>query len=200
METTLYLVRHGRPELPDGEMRFVGSTDLPLSREGREQAAALRTAFMPIPLVRVCHSGMLRASETAAVIADGRDILRTEVPELRELSFGEWEMRTLADVAARDPREFAARERNFARFAPPGGESFPDAQRRAMPAFRALSGEEGSILVVAHAGIFKTILFSILGMPWENLFSVMQDYCGVHVIERTGEYLTVRRVNWTPHL
>ncbi len=200
MGTTLYLVRHGRPELPDREMRFVGSTDLPLSHEGREQATALRNVFLPIPLVRVCHSGMLRASETAAIIAEGRDIPVSVIPELRELSFGEWEMRTFADVAAREPMEFATRERDFARFVPPGGESFAEAQRRAMPAFSSLANGEGHILVAAHAGVFKAILFAVLGMPWSSLFSVTQDYCGIHVIERRDEYLTVRRVNWTPIL
>ena len=38
MESTIYLVRHGRPALPDYEMRFLGRTDLPLSPEGEELA------------------------------------------------------------------------------------------------------------------------------------------------------------------
>lgn len=201
MESTIYLVRHGRPELPDYEMRFLGRTDLPLSREGKEQATALKRTFEELPLKRVFHSGMKRAFETASIIAGHRDIPFTAIPELKEIAFGEWEVCSMREIMEKDPAAFAERGRDFAHFRPPGGENFLDVQKRVWPAFTSLlEGEEGDMMIVAHAGVFKTVIFSILDMPWQNLFSIRQDYCGIHVLSRCAGHLTVRQLNWTSQM
>ena len=201
MESTIFLVRHGRPALPDQEMRFLGRTDLPLSPEGIAQAEELKRAFGPIPLDGIFHSGLKRASETAAIIGEGRNVTMVEVRELQEVAFGEWELLSLKEVMVLDPKKFKEREKDFAAFCPPGGESFHDARRRAWPAFsEILARTEGNLLIAAHAGIIKTIIFTILEIPWSSIFSVRQDYCGVHVLDRFEDRLTVRRMNWAPGL
>ena len=120
MESTIYLVRHGRPALPDYEMRFLGRTDLPLSPEGEEQAMALNQAFAGIHLDRVFHSGLKRASETARIVAGDRNLPFAIVPELQEIAFGEWEVRSMKEIMASDPEAFEARGQDFAGFRPPG--------------------------------------------------------------------------------
>ena len=200
-ESLIYLVRHGRPELPDREVRFLGRTDIPLSAEGRAQAEGLRDHLEDIRLDLVVHSGMKRALETASIIAGNRGIPFREIPEFREIAFGEWEMKSMHDVSRSDPDAFRRRGEDFARFRPPGGENFLDVSRRAWPAFLSLAGEfRGNILISAHAGVFRAILFAILRIPWQRLFSVKQDYCGVHVLSFMDGYFTVERFNWLPCL
>lgn len=201
MESTIFLVRHGRPDLPDNEMRFLGRTDLPLSPEGIRQAEALREAFSNIPLEGIFHSGLKRASETAAVIAEGRALPVEGVPALQEVSFGQWELLSMREVMEQDPEGFTEREKDFVSFRPAGGESFYEARERAWPAFNEiLARTEGNLLIAAHAGIIKTLIYTLLGIPWRNIFSMRQDYCGVHVLDRFEGRLTVRKLNWTPGL
>ena len=52
MATRLFLVRHGATTL-SAEDRFAGSTDVPLSEEGRRQAAALSERLRPDPIAAV---------------------------------------------------------------------------------------------------------------------------------------------------
>jgi broad specificity phosphatase PhoE len=201
MESTIYLVRHGRPQLPDNEMRFLGRTDLALSAEGRRQAAETKEAFKGLLFDRIVHSGLKRASETAAMLAEGRNIPFEEIGAFREIAFGTWEVRSMKDVAEKEPEAFAARGRDFARFRPPGGENFLDVQQRVWPAFfELLDREKGDLLIVAHAGVFKTIIFTLLELSWQKLFSIRQDYCGVHVLSRYEEHLSVKQLNWTPRI
>lgn len=201
MESTIWLVRHGRPELPDNEMRFLGWTDLSLSAEGRRQAAATRDALSACTFDRVIHSGLKRASETAAILAEGRSVPFEELPAFREIAFGEWELRSMKELAENEPEVFAERGRDFARFRPPGGESFLDVRDRVWPAFLdLLERESGNLLIVAHAGVLKTIILTLLDISWQKLFSLRQDYCGVNVLSRWEEHLTLKQHNWTPLL
>jgi broad specificity phosphatase PhoE len=182
-------------------MRFLGRTDLALSEEGRGQAAAIKEAFEELSFDRIVHSGQKRAAETAAILAEGRGVPFEEIEAFREIAFGTWEVRSMKDVAEKEPEAFAARGRDFARFRPPGGENFLDVQQRVWPAFLSLlEREKGDLVITAHAGVFKTIIFTLLDLSWQKLFSLRQDYCGVHVLSRYEEHLTVKQLNWTPRL
>ena len=55
-------------------------------------------------------------------------------------------------------------------------------------------------MIVAHAGVIKTIIYAILGIPLQKLFSVRLDYCGIQVISRMDGHLTLTRLNWTESL
>ena len=201
MNSRIYLVRHGRPELPDRNIRFLGRSDLPLSEEGRKQAEELKKVFDDLPLEGVFTSGLKRADETASIIAGHRDIPFTVIPALQEIAFGKWELLSMEEIRHKDPGAYEERGRDFANFRPEGGENFLEVQKRAWPAFLSLlEGTEGDTLVTAHSGVFKVLLLTLLELPWKKLFSLRQDYCGVHVLLRSGEELTVEKLNWSPRL
>ena len=63
---TLYLIRHGHPDIPLGERWCLGRTDLPLAPVGRMQAALLPFAPELRELQAVFCSPLVRAKETAA--------------------------------------------------------------------------------------------------------------------------------------
>ncbi len=201
MNNKIYLVRHGRPELPDRNTRFLGRSDLPLSEEGREQAEKLKNVFDNLPLKEVYTSGLKRADETASIIAGHRNIPFTTVPALQEIAFGKWELLSMDEIRLKDPDAYEARGRDFAHFRPEGGENFLEVQQRAWPAFLSLAnGQRGNILVAAHSGVFKVLLLTLLELPWKKLITLRQDYCGVHVLQRSGGELSVEKLNWSPRL
>ena len=193
----VFLVRHGHIEW-DGQKRYVGQSDVPLSRKGRSQAERLGRWFTDIPLERVAASDLSRTRETAGIIASNRSMAVEGFSALREIRLGTWEGRTFEDVKARDPDGFRKRGEDFAHHRPPGGENFTDLQNRVMPVFERLAAEtEGNLLIVAHAGVNRVILCRLMGIPLDNLFSIGQDYGGINLIVPQGKRYLVKTMNMT---
>lgn len=201
MERTIYLIRHGRPDLPDRRMRFLGSTDLPLSSEGINQAKELKEIFKHHPVSKVFHSGMKRTTRTAEIIFGEISVEMEILSDLREITFGDWENLAMEEISSEKPQAFAARGLDFAGFRPPGGENFLDLRKRVYPAFeRILDTTKGDVAIVGHAGVFKSIIITILGLSFQQLFSFRLDYCGVSMISQKEGSLSLKKLNWTPHI
>ena len=135
----IWLVRHGMLP-PNPEWRMVGARDIPLSDAGREQIRLLARQFMPAvqgALGAVICSDLDRCRETAAILMEalpqGRPPLHVE-PGLREINLGLWQGMTKAEIERAWPGAYAARGQDMAHFCPPHGESFMQAQRRALAA------------------------------------------------------------------
>lgn len=125
---TLILTRHGRAAADD--IMLGGQLDVPLTVEGRAEAEALGRRLAGVRIDRIVASPMIRALETAQVVAAGRPI---EVDErLRELDYGRWEGLTYPEVDAVDPELRARWEHDPAATHSPGGESGDDVAARAL--------------------------------------------------------------------
>ncbi len=201
MSPRVLLMRHG--EIPQYKpRRFIGQQDLPLTETGRAQAIAAGKALRGMDIGRIVCSDLSRTRETARLAAEhcGLDGIPIE-PEarLREINLGQWEGLTIKEVEAAFPGEYAARGENLALARPGGGESFLDLQQRTAPFFDALFTEtQGTTLMVAHAGVNRTILCHVLGLDLNNLFRIGQDYCCVNSIVRTGMGRCVDWMNLQP--
>jgi probable phosphoglycerate mutase len=179
---TLLLMRHG--EIPQEEpRRYVGRRDLPLTETGRAQASAWAGVLAGVPLAGAWCSDLLRCRETAGLALAGTDLAAVALPGLRELSLGEWEGLTEAEVRERFPGEFERRGADLARVAPTGGESFVQAQRRFCAALEESLPPRGIALVVAHAGVNRACLCRALGLPPADVFRLGQDYGCLNVLE-----------------
>lgn len=179
---TLLLLRHG--EIVQSEpRRFVGRRDLPLTAEGRRQAAAWGKALAQTALDGAWCSSLSRCRETAALLLDGRDDHPVALDALREVSLGEWEGLSVEEVQRRFPGEYERRGADLANVAPAGGESFAEAQERAWAAVAdILARTAGTALVVAHGGVNRALLCRALGMPLQHLFSLGQDYAALNIL------------------
>jgi len=194
-ESTLYLVRHGDAR-QDKVKRYIGQIDLPLNAVGRSQIFALQRTLDEIDFGRIYSSDLSRCLETARIIAGplGKNI--STDPNLREIALGEWEGQPMASIRERFPQEYTRRGREMVDFAPPGGESFRDLQTRVIPAFlQIIRRASGTVLLVAHAGVNRTILCHVLGLPLDELFQVPQAFGCFNIIERRSEQLTVKTIN-----
>lgn len=190
----LYLIRHAKP-LGDGIPRFLGQGDPPLSPEGIADARRLGERLGLTPEIPVYCSPLRRCVETARRLSPAP----IPVPALAEINMGTWEGRPRAEIRALFPEEYEARGRDFARFAPPGGESFAQVARRARNAVEELLRRtEGDLAVVAHAGVNRTLLCAAAGLPLGELMSIPQHYCGLSTLVLTPGGWRVEAVDALP--
>jgi probable phosphoglycerate mutase len=142
----LWLVRHGATDW-SAAGRLCGSTDVPLSPEGRAKAEPVRRRLVSHSFEGVWTSDLARAKEFAR-LAVGR---ATPDRRLRELDFGELEGKRWEEV---DPSIRHALVR-FEGFVAPGGESVAQLEER-VGAFLA-ELEPGDHLVVTHGGVIRLL-------------------------------------------
>src|SRR4051812_31723804 len=130
--TRVFLVRHGATVLT-AEDRFAGATDVPLSDEGRGQAARLADRLANEKLAAGYASPLGRTMETGSIAAAPHGLPVSPRDGLREISHGHWEQMTRAEVEQAYPDEAAAWEADPYTFAPVGGESGLGVTARALP-------------------------------------------------------------------
>jgi broad specificity phosphatase PhoE len=161
----IYYVRHGLTDW-NAQHRLQGRHDIPLNPEGRAQAVRCgeilhelfaRDGRSPDDLDYV-SSPLVRARETMelmrATLGLQPDGYRVE-PRLAEISFGEWEGLTYADVLARDQDVVARRESNKWGFMPPGGESYAQLTLRLRAWHETVANDT---VVAAHGGTGRALI------------------------------------------
>jgi len=166
MATRVLLVRHG-DTLASKDGRFTGSTDIPLSKEGRIHASELAVRLARYPVDAIYASSMQRARETAGFIAQVHGMEVTPVPDLREMNHGVWDGKTREEIVKLYGTEpIAEYDRDPFHFRPEGGESGEDVLKRAAPAMQKLvrAHPDQSIIVVAHKTTNRLLICQFLGI------------------------------------
>lgn len=100
--TTMVLVRHGETDW-NAEGRLQGQRDTPLNVTGLQQAAwcGARLARDAMGWQRVVSSPLLRARDTAAIIAEHLGLAQPHLfPDLMERNYGAGEGHTWAEIRA----------------------------------------------------------------------------------------------------
>ena len=164
MTTRIFLVRHGSTTL-SAEDRFAGSTDVPLSEEGRDQARKLSQRLSKEDIDAFYASPLKRTMETASIIAAPHDQVVIPQNALREINHGRWEERTREEVEKLFPEEYSKWEEDPFTFAPEGGESGLQVTARALPQLlHIVHNHEGKkVLIVSHKATIRLILSLLLG-------------------------------------
>ncbi|MBE1283621.1 MAG: histidine phosphatase family protein [Rhodobacteraceae bacterium] len=192
--TRLFLVRHG----PTHAKSMVGWSDLPADLSDTAQIARL-SAYLPSDAV-VVSSDLSRAVDTAhAIQGDGHTRLPHH-PDLREIHFGAWELRTWAEIDAEDPDHIRAYWETPGDVRPPGGESWNEvcarANRTIDELIQAYSGR--NLIVVAHFGMILTQVQRAEQLTAEEAFSHRIDNLSVTEITRLAEGWETGRINHLP--
>jgi uncharacterized phosphatase len=149
--TTILLARHGETDWNLGR-RVQGQSDTPLNETGRAQARTLAEELAGERIDAVYSSDLVRAHETARIVAEPRGLGVTALPDLREKNFGTWEGLTDDEILVRFPD---------ARTGPWGdGEATEDVARRVVAALLRIAESHpgGQVLVVSHGGPLRAAL------------------------------------------
>lgn len=166
--TSVWLVRHAETDAPPGVA--IGSTDLPLSLAGRQQALRVADQLAGRPLTRVVCSDLKRATATAEPIAESHGLSAERTAALREIDFGRWEGRPLAVLWEEAPDEAAAWEADLRRTPSGFGEAFAAFERRVQAFWHDLRPRvDGSeVALVSHRGPLVVLFQLLTGVPLEE--------------------------------
>ena len=156
MRRRLYLMRHGAVDYVDAEGRPVAPDEVPLTDEGRAQAAAARELLSGIEVGRVITSGLPRTLQTAELVVPGREL--ETWPDLREIMGARLSSIPPAQLEEAFVRAFHGVVPNDKRFL--GGETIGELFDRVLRALERLVADESwdSVLVVAHGAVNRAIL------------------------------------------
>ncbi|MEX2645394.1 MAG: histidine phosphatase family protein [Gaiellaceae bacterium] len=149
MPTRIILARHGETDW-NLERRWQGHSDRPLNETGRAQAEELAEQLAGEPIAAVYSSDLVRAHETARIVAARLGLDVVAVPGLRERRFGSWEGLRDVEVEHRFPDAHG----------PPDGETREEMLRRVLESLEAIAAAHAgeTVLVVCHGGPIRAAL------------------------------------------
>jgi Fructose-2,6-bisphosphatase len=153
--SVVVVVRHGQTEW-SLDRRHTSRTDVPLTDEGRREAARLAEPLGNRVFALVLTSPLQRARDTCA-LAGFAAVARVD-EDLLEWDYGEYEGRTTAAIRAERPGWSLWSD------GAPGGESPAAVAGRADRVIARLRAAPGDALVFAHAHVLR-----VLAMRWVGL-------------------------------
>lgn len=147
----LYFIRHGQSQW-NVENKICGSTDIPLTDQGREQARRTAEVIISrnIHARKILYSPLSRAKETALIISELTGIPAFEEPQLIEQNFGMYEGQP------RDSQEFKIAKSQFVNNYN-GGESMLRLAQRIYNLLDTIKSQNQDVILVAHNGISRVI-------------------------------------------
>jgi len=193
----IIFVRHGETDW-NLEGRVQGNANVPLNRKGLEQAKRVAVRLKNEKIDAIYSSDLERARQTANEIAKYHKAKVRCSKFLRERKFGELE--GMLNSGYKKIRDESGLPKYLYR--PPGGENYPDLQKRAEKFLAAIKKRPGqNILVVSHGGVIRTFI-SVLTKKHISLApEIEQRNTAVNVIEiRRGSPPKVHCMNSTEHL
>ncbi|WP_347490923.1 alpha-ribazole phosphatase [Desulfoscipio sp. XC116] len=184
MGSRMFLVRHGETAW-NKETRLQGRTDVPLSEKGIKQAKALSNRLAEQDVTAFFSSSLSRARETAAIIAEPHNKSVQVVPDLQELNFGHWEGMTVEEIRRKYQRESAAWWSSPLQTRVPGGETLAELAERSVRAVKTIVEQypEKNVLVVAHGGVIRSIVATVLGIDLNQYWQLRQDNASLSIID-----------------
>lgn len=198
--TRLILIRHGETAWTR-EKRYQGDTDIPLNDKGRKDIQTVADWMKGMPVDFFYSSALLRAKQSAAIVA--KAIRRTPVAEagINEIDFGSWEGKTGTQLwKERNPAFIRWSRGEWVR--PTGGEKIIDFKKRISRFFyRILKRHKNkTVAIVAHGGSIKMMLMEALKLPLRSLWMMRVDPASVSVLNSFSGFNQLSLLNFTPSL
>ncbi len=161
--TLVLLIRHAVTEATG--KRLSGRTPgIPLSEAGRVQAERLAERLRPVPLAAIYASPLERCVETAAAVADDRELDVAQAPSLLEVDYGTWTGRPMTQLVRTKLWTRVQQSPGSIRF--PEGETLTEVQRRAVGFLDGLNDRHPKRIVAAcaHADVIRLALAHYAGV------------------------------------
>ncbi|OEU97799.1 phosphoglycerate mutase [Streptomyces qinglanensis] len=169
----IVLWRHGQTAW-NLERRFQGTTDIPLTPSGLDQARRAARLLAALRPDAILSSDLRRTTATAAELAALTGLGVTYDEGLRETYAGEWQGLTHEEIVDRYAEQYAAWKRGEP-VRRGGGELETEVAERAAPVVeRGVDKlpDSGTLVVVSHGGTIRTTIGRLIGLPphtWESL-------------------------------
>lgn len=135
----------------------------------------------------VLHAPELSATETAAALSPDA----VPCPPLRDVDYGRWDGRTVADITEQFPEDLQ-RWMADPSSAPHGGEPLDAVQVRAAAWLESLHAKGGSTLAVTHALILKLLFLQVVGAPLISVWRIDVEPLGMLTLSSDGRRWALR--------
>jgi probable phosphoglycerate mutase len=200
------LVRHGASEaaVPGEPFESLeGRANPALSDIGRQQAVQVAERLRHEEISALFCTTLERTKQTAAPLAEHTRLTPTEIPELAEVSLGDWEGGELRIRAAnRDPLffEVMAAERWDAIPGAEPADDFAARVKRGLQAVLERAEPDSKVVVVAHGGVIGELCRQAAdSRPFAFIHS---DNCSITrlVCFPGADFVLLRSFNDTAHL
>jgi len=159
---TFVFLRHGE-SVGNAEARWQGQSDYVLTEKGREQARALAKRWKSenVKFDLIISSPLVRAKETAEIIASALNMRVKFDPILLERHIGEMEGLTVEEVRKKPQPPYVTP------YDPIGGEGEGDWAlflRAGQALHNLVRRPPGSYLIVSHGGLLNQLMNAIVGI------------------------------------
>jgi probable phosphoglycerate mutase len=182
----VYLIRHGETEWSLNG-RHTGTTDIPLTENGRRLAKLLAAALAEENFALVLTSPLRRARETCELAGFGAcaEIDR----DLMEWNYGAYEGLTPEEIHAQAPGWMIFTD------GCPEGESPAQVSARADRLVARVRSVEGDVALFAHGHFFRTLAARWLGLPAAAGSHFLLDTATLNVLSYYRDVPAVKRWN-----
>lgn len=160
----LYL-RHGQTEW-NRQGRMQGATDIPLNDTGRGQARDAAQRLVDTHIDRIIASPMLRAAETADIVAATKNLPVTHDERLKERYFGAFDGLLLSEIREKHGVGDGV---SIWSLNSPEAEPLSSALGRTMESLcEHLADSDDSVLFVAHGALFTLLTEHLFGVRMQS--------------------------------
>ena len=156
--TRIIALRHGETAW-NVDTRIQGKLDIELNETGRWQARRAANALASEVIDAVYSSDLLRAWDTACMIANATCQSVQAVQALRERGFGIFEGKTFTEIEATWPEQTLLWRQRDPLWKPEGGESLQELRERIELSISTLAERHQGqqIVLVAHGGVLDVL-------------------------------------------
>jgi len=181
----IHLIRHTAVENP--ENLCYGFTEMPLRKDYSDDFKALE---IDNDYDIVASS----PSERCCLLADYFKLDYQTDERLREMNFGNWEMKKWTDIPEEEINPWY---KDFINVKAAGGENLVEMQTRVLNFWNELiqKNDVNKVLIITHAGVIRLILQSVLQFPLENMFIVQIDYGKKVIVNLDKGIFSVKKMN-----
>ena len=193
--TTFILLRHAQHDWV-GRGIAGRQPDVSLNAQGRAQADELVQRFDGVALDAIVCSPQPRTQQTAQPLAAARGLPIQVHAAFDEVDMGDWVGMTFRELdALGEPWRHWCERRGSAH--PPGGEPFAGVPRRAMAGLHELGTKhpDGTVLVVSHGDVIKSMVASCLRMSLDDLETFDVAPVGASVLAMGEGWMQLKTLN-----
>lgn len=176
----IYLVRHTAPDVAKGIC--YGQADIGVKETFLTEASIIQK-HLPQNIATVYSSPLQRCKKLAEHLFANHTIYLHD--HLQEINCGHWELKAWDDI----PRaEIDHWMNDLINVRIPGGESYEELYQRVKDAFIDIYQQAGSVVIIAHGGVIRSILSYITNTPLKESFKAFSLHygCVIKIINING--------------
>ncbi|MGH1516017.1 alpha-ribazole phosphatase [Chryseobacterium sp. JK1] len=181
----IHLIRHTAVDNP--ENLCYGFADIPLKENYQDDFKRILTDQ---DFDLVVSSPSLRCR----LLADHFNSDYKTDERLREMNFGNWELKKWSDIPEEEINPWY---NDFVNIKANGGENLREMQTRVHSFWYELTLKKNinKVLIITHAGVIRLMLQAVLQFPLENMFTIQIDYGKKVIMSLNDGLFSIKSIN-----